>query len=55
MPEILIFLVAAVVGGLAVWLLLAGDRQQDIEDEEPRGEDVQFTTSYDDEQRREDR
>ncbi len=35
MPEFLIFVVASAVVGLAVWLLLAGDRKQDIGDEEP--------------------
>ncbi len=41
MPETLIFVGASVFVGLALWLILAGDREQDIEDEVPiRGRDA---------------
>ncbi len=43
MPETLIFVGASVFVGLALWLILAGDREQDIEDET---DEVRFTTSY---------
>lgn len=33
MPELVIFLSAAVVVGLGLWLLLAGTRPQDVSDE----------------------
>ncbi len=38
--SLVIFLVTSAVVSLGLWLILAGDREQDIEDE------VHFTTSY---------
>ncbi len=35
MPELLIFVVASAAVGLALWLYVAGDRDVEIEDEEP--------------------
>jgi len=43
MFELVIFVVLLVFVALALWLVVAGDREQDLEDE------VRFTTSYDDE------
>ncbi|MBA2708575.1 MAG: hypothetical protein H0U59_12295 [Gemmatimonadaceae bacterium] len=39
--SLVIFLVTSAVVSLGLWLILAGDREQDIEDDE-----VRFTTSY---------
>ncbi len=35
MPELPIFVVAVILVALALWLYAAGDREEDIEDEEP--------------------